>query len=836
MKNTLLVILSFFGYILCVHSQNLYNTTFNGGNDGGGTINKFTLATNNLMVAKSFESFDAHPDFANFIQANDGKLYGMTSRGGSHGNGVIFSYDLSSSTYKKVEDFDGINGARPLGTLMQAIDGKLYGMTNGGGINDAGVIFSIDPLSHTYTKLIDFNDMNGASPFGSLIQASDGKLYGITLQGGANNLGVIFSYDPLTYTYKKLKDFDYSVSGYYPANSLIQAVDGKLYGMTRSGGVYDLGVIFSFDPLSSVYTKLWNFDGASGAHPFGSLLQVSDGRLYGMTRSGGVYKFGVVFSFDPADSIFTKLKEFDKTNGDGSNPAGSLVQANDGKLYGLTPGGGSSSVGTIFSFDPSANIYIKLKDLDYSDGVNPAGSLLKANDGKLYGVTPDGGKAGYYSGVIFSFDPATSVYKKLKDFGTNGNGSNVSASLVQAIDRKLYGVTKWGGTNGYGVIFSFDPVFSTFAKRKDFDNVDGANPIGSLVQASDGKLYGMASAGGNSNTASGVIFSFDPLSSVYIKLKDFDLKNGGIPVGSLIEASDGKLYGMTISGGSNSSGIIFSYDPSTSIYAVLKEFDYTDGAYPYGSLVQAVNGKLYGMTANGGSKDYGVIFSFDPLSFVYTKLIEFDGINGRTPYGSLIRTKNEKLYGMTSEGGNNNNDAGVIFSFDPLSSTYTKLKDFDGANGSHPAGSLMQASDGKLYGVTVNGGSNDYGVIFSFDPSTSLYTKLKDFDITNSSVSNGSTFIEVKDMSETGSANNLQIKVMPNPAGYQFNLTVESGDRINPITMKVINAGGQLIEIRSKLVSGQTIKVGNNYPAGSYLIQAVQGNQRRTIKVIKVPE
>ena len=71
------------------------------------------------------------------------------------------------------------------------------------------------------------------------------------------------------------------------------------------------------------------------------------------------------------------------------------------------------------------------------------------------------------------------------------------------------------------------------------------------------------------------------------------------------------------------------------------------------------------------------------------------------------------------------------FSFDPSSSTYTKLKEFDGTNGASPYGSLIQASDGKLYGMTSQGGSNGYGVIFSFDPSSSTYTKLKDFDYTN---------------------------------------------------------------------------------------------------------
>ena len=177
-------------------------------------------------------------------------------------------------------------------------------------------------------------------------------------------------------------------------------------------------------------------------------------------------------------------------------------------------------------------------------------------------------------------------------------------------------------------------------------------------------------------------------------------------------------------GGSNGLGVIFSFDPSSSTYTKLKDFDGNNGANPYGSLLQASDGKLYGMTHEGGAN--GVIFSFDPSSSTFTKLKDFDSTNGANPYGSLMQASDGKLYGMTPGGGSNN--AGVIFSFDPSSSTYTKLKDFDGTNGSSPVGSLMQASDHKLYGMTSGGGSNNTGVIFSFDPSSSTYTKLKDFD------------------------------------------------------------------------------------------------------------
>src|SRR5215216_1942661 len=88
--------------IFFIQAQTLYGTTFRGGNDGGGTINKFLPTNNNLIVAKSFETLGSYPSLTSLTQGNDGKLYGMTSRGGSVGLGVIFSYDPSSSTYTKL--------------------------------------------------------------------------------------------------------------------------------------------------------------------------------------------------------------------------------------------------------------------------------------------------------------------------------------------------------------------------------------------------------------------------------------------------------------------------------------------------------------------------------------------------------------------------------------------------------------------------------------------------------------------------------------------------------------------------------------------------------------
>ena len=793
MKKTILSFIFFFACIFSIQAQTLYGLTSNGGNDGVGTLIKFIPGTNNLTVAKSFENLARHPLYTNFIQASDGKLYGMTSEGGNNnvpvndGGGVIFSFDPSSSTYTKLKNFDDTNadGLGPSGSLMQASNGKLYGMA-GGGSNAQGVIFSFDPPSSTYTKLMDFNSTDAQLPSGSLMQANDGKLYGMTTQGGGPaNAGVIFSFDPSTSTYTKLKSFG-GTNGIYPFGSLVQASNGKLYGMTLHGGstyngspISGYGVIFSFDPSTSTYTKVHDFDGTNGALPYGSLVQASNGKLYGMTTYGGSSNSyggstnGVIFSFDPSSSVYTKLKDFDGTNG--SRPWGNLMQASDGKLYGMTREGGIDSVGgnigigggVIFSFDPSTSTYTKLKDLDHlANGISPFGSLMRANNGKLYGMTAWGGSGNV--GVIFSFDPSSSIFAKLKDFEAP-DGIHPAACLMQASDGKLYGMTSnydhdGGGVifGGAGVIFSFDPSSSTYAKLKDFssdNNVawpntysNGARPYGSLMQASDGKLYGMTAWGGSNDLldgGGGVIFSLDPSTSTYTKLKDFDFYiNGVTPYGSLIQASDGKLYGMTNGGGSNAVGVIFSFDPSTYAYTKLKDFDYInyiDGRSPYGSLIQASDGKLYGMTSDGGSIGCGVIFSFDLSTSTYTKLKDFDGINGCCPYGSLVQVSNGKLYGMAYHGGIN--DRGVVFSFDLSTSTYTKLMDFDGTNGANPDGNLMQASDGKLYGKTNYGGSNNGGVIFSFDPSTSVFTKLKDFNFVNSTMgSYGSGFIEVSNI------------------------------------------------------------------------------------------
>jgi uncharacterized repeat protein (TIGR03803 family) len=72
-------------------------------------------------------------------------LYGLTTLGGAHGDGVLFSIDTNGNSYTDLWDFNGTDGAVPYGTLIPS--GKvLYGMTSAGGANGDGVVFRIENI------------------------------------------------------------------------------------------------------------------------------------------------------------------------------------------------------------------------------------------------------------------------------------------------------------------------------------------------------------------------------------------------------------------------------------------------------------------------------------------------------------------------------------------------------------------------------------------------------------------------------------------------------------------------------------------------------------------
>src|ERR1035437_9846442 len=454
---------------------------------------------------------------------------------------------------------------------------------------------------------------------------------------------------------------------------------------------------------------------------------------------------------------------------------------------------------------------------------------------KLWGMTQLGGTSincgANGCGTIFKINLDGTGYNIPYNFdGINGDGP--CGSLMQATNGKLYGLA-FGGVNNHGVLFSFDPINNVYNDVYDFDSINGSNPTGTLMQATDGKLYGMANSGGAYHYY-GVLFSYDPASGIYNDLFDFNDTLGSYPLGRLIQATNGKLYGMTQSGGSGSVGVLFSFDINTHTYLDILDFNLATGNLPYGSLIQASNGKLYGMTQWNGGNGYGVLFSFDPVSNTFTDLFDFNTSTGEFPQGSLIQASNGKLYGMTTQGGSIN--YGVLFSFDINSNSYNVLINFIGStNGRQPSGGLLQASNGKLYGMTNFGGTYDNGILFSFDITTTILTKLRNLNLPDGVQPLYSSFIEIADSTTNINSvkeQKIHIIAYPNPFNAKIEIDYFLTDQI-PVTITIYNTLGEKVKdlVNNAMQPAGDYKIifdGSVLNAGIYYYTIIEGKDRKS--------
>ena len=134
----------------------------------------------------------------------------------------------SAQTFTTLVSFDGPDGANSTAGLIKATDGNFYGTTSEGGANSDGSVFRLTP-SGTLTTLYSFCSKSacadGANPVGGLIQATDGNLYGTT------ELGTVFKIT-LSGTLTTLG----GTGGQSPIAGLIQGRDGNFYGTNARGG------------------------------------------------------------------------------------------------------------------------------------------------------------------------------------------------------------------------------------------------------------------------------------------------------------------------------------------------------------------------------------------------------------------------------------------------------------------------------------------------------------------------------------------------------------------------------------------------------------------------
>ena len=300
--------------------------------------------------------------------------------------------------------------------------------------------------------------------------------------------------------------------------------------------------------------------------------------------------------------------------------------------------------------------------------------------------------------------------------GANGQFPGyIGSQPIQAVDGNLYGVTASGGAHGEGTVFRLTPagnLTAIYSFCREAHCADGQIPIGRLIQGSNGNLYGMTSFGGALN--GGTIFAITSKGK-FITLYSFPA--GMDPEAGLVEAANGILYGTTTSGGGF--GTVYQITKTGSL-ATLVTFDGTNGANPnFGSLIQGSNGDLYGMTQAGGSANSGTIYEVTP-SGKLTTLYNFCAktypfcTDGSSPYGGLVQGANGNFYGTTEAGGANG--VGTVFEL-TSGRQFKTLHSFNGNDGQYPEAALAQGTDGNFYGTTPSGGATGMGTIFQVTPS-----------------------------------------------------------------------------------------------------------------------
>jgi uncharacterized repeat protein (TIGR03803 family) len=334
------------------------------------------------------------------------------------------------------------------------------------------------------------------------------------------------------------------------------------------------------------------------------------------------------------------------------------------------------------------------------------------NNGTVFSITSDGAEK-----VLYSF------------VGGNADGANPTGDLVQGSDDNFYGATAGGGPGGpggcpgiepagydgppsaCGTLFKLTPDGSETVLYFFSGGVDGGQPTGRLIQASDGNLYGTTSYG------SGTVFKITPDGEKAVLYSFPNYTMDGLQPSSLIVGPDGNFYATTFFGGRSDCGTVFSITPAGAETVLHSFLGGSDGEFPSAPLVEGSDGNFYGTTSFGGSKD-GTIFRITAAG-EETVLYAFPGTaNVANPFTPLIQGSDGKLYGTTDDGGSANSTCGAdgcgaLYTITPTGNeTILHLFAAGPTEGASPIGNLLQDGDGNFYGTTSAGGQFNGGTVF----------------------------------------------------------------------------------------------------------------------------
>ncbi len=381
----------------------------------------------------------------------------------------------------------------------------------------------------------------------------------------------------------------------------------------------------------------------------------------------------------------------------GEYPSTELVFDATGSLFGTTVLGGTWNTGTVFELKNSPNSWrhsVLHHFTGGTDGGQPYGGVTVGQHGELFGTTVIGGTGGSCPedgcGLVYQLTKGKRGWHEtvIHDFaGADGSGPGAGVTMDENGD--LFGMTPTGGAYGFGVIYELAPDDVggwTFSVVHDFTGGDdgAGGSAGRLLIDGAGHLFGVATAGGR--YGQGTMFEVVPA-------------NGNR---NLADARPG-TWALSVH------------------YAFRGE---PDAGFPYGALRRDASGNFYGTTYYDGANDLGSVYELTPTSgeWIERVLYSFEGgSDGSRSVSNVLFDRSGNLYGTTSEGGDSNCSCGTIFELMPQpdgSWSEATVHRFAGGfqDGASDYNGLVADAQGRMFGATVHGGSDDDGTIYRFAP------------------------------------------------------------------------------------------------------------------------
>lgn len=465
------------------------------------------------------------------------------------------------------------------------------------------------------------NSILGDRPYSAqMLLASNGDLYGV-LSSGAK-YGQLYKIDTATDVITILIEFnDQLLQGSSPSTSLVEEA-GIIYGTTTDGGVNNNGVIWQYELATGLFSKLFDFEESpTGSYPYSGQVIVS-GVIYGITENGGSSNRGTLYSYEIATNTFTSLKDLGNENV--LYPQGTLVEVLPGKLWGTSYQGGFVDAGTVFQYDIATNtveIIYSLDDEGYK-AAQASGGVFLASDGNVYLQTMRGGSDTEVSnyGLLIRIENVgtTNNVVVVREFDEYTGGYSDAVRPVE-IAGILYGVTSERGRDPFnisceGTLWSLDLSDDTFTILQYFQtgiiNPEGFTFYNSL-QVVGTNLYGLTSQSKDTKYDRGTIFKYNTLTDTRNYLKYFSQFLGNEQDIALIVCSaiDNPAYTCTVI-----DGCVYvtgsQYAEDNGQVLEVRTI-YTLDYVPYGDQPTVGNTILFG---NGDNSVLGTIIDFDPLT------------------------------------------------------------------------------------------------------------------------------------------------------------------------------------------------------------------------------